>query len=383
MRTPGFTTKMSNRHFRPHCEQLEFRLLLSVDLLDPLTVPKYASPLPAPAVIDATKGGRLNIAMQQTEQWLGLVDEENDPLMTTVWAYKWRGVVTYPGPTIEARSDVPVNVLWRNQLPDTHLLPLDTSLHWANPAGEGIPTVTHLHGGHTESASDGLPDAWFTRNFKERGSGFVKRVYTYDNDQEAATLWYHDHALGITRLNVYAGLAGFYLLRDNNELSLINNGILPTGIQERAIVIQDRLFTEDGQLTLPTEPELECPLPNGEPCDPTPDPSAVAEFFGDVILVNGVAWPELDVTPQQYRLRLLNGSDSRFYVLEFRDSQYGGTAGTPFLQIGTDNGFLDNPVMLNRLLLAPGERADVVVDFGPFAAGTENLSAQLRPGRSL
>lgn len=351
--------------------------MLSVDLLDPLSVPKYVNSLPDPTVIDATDGGRLNLAMRQTEQWLGLVDADNDPLMTKVWGYQWQGSVTYPGPTIEARSGVPVDVQWRNQLPNTHLLPVDTSLHMANPAKQGIATVTHLHGGHTESASDGLPDAWFTQGWRERGSEFVKRVYTYDNDQEAATLWYHDHALGITRLNVYAGLAGFYLLRDDNELNLINHGVLPSGSYEREIVIQDRLFTDEGQLTLPTEPELECPLPNGQPCDPTPNPSAVAEFFGDVIVVNGMAWPELDVARQQYRLRLLNGSDSRFYLLEFRDNY--GMSGAPFLQIGTDDGLLENPVALNRLLLAPGERADVVVDFGQFAAGTEVLLRNFGP----
>jgi spore coat protein A, manganese oxidase len=216
----------------------------------------------------------------------------------------------------------------------------------------GWPAVTHLHGGHSEFASDGLPEAWFTQDFKETGAHYVKKNYRYDNTQEAATLWYHDHALGITRLNVYAGLAGFYLLRDDNEDLLIENGVIPSGEQEIEIVIQDRMFTSDYQLFMPSlnEPE-ECPLPEplSEECDPLPNPSAVAEFFGDVILVNGKAWPKLDVGPGKYRFRLLNGSDSRFYVLQFRNTATGGdiTDGGdyPFYVIGTEDGFLNYPAV--------------------------------------
>jgi spore coat protein A len=228
----------------------------------------------------------------------------------------------------------------------------------AHPVKGGIPVVTHLHGGHTESASDGLPEAWFTQGFKESGPFFVKKEYYYDNDQEAATLWYHDHALGITRLNVYAGLAGFYLLRDDNETNLANTGVLPGGPYEIEIVIQDRMFTDDGALFFPsTDPEIEPGFPSLPP-----GPSAIAEFFGDFILVNGAPWPKLEVEPRKYRLRFLNGSDSRFYVFELHDAEMGGTA-QQFYQIGTDNGLLVTPVPLTKLLLAPGERADLVVDF--------------------
>jgi spore coat protein A len=180
----------------------------------------------------------------------------------------------------------------------------------------------------------------------------VKKTFRYDNDQEAATLWYHDHALGITRLNVYAGLAGFYLLRDNNENQHIANGVLPGGDYEIEIVIQDRMFTSDGNLYFPSEdPEIEPGF------DPLPDvPSIIAEFFGDFILVNSIAWPVLDVEPRKYRFRLLNGSDSRFYILRFDNEMQ-------FYQIGTDVGLLPDPVPLTELLIAPGERADLVVDF--------------------
>jgi spore coat protein A len=312
--------------------------------------------------------------MRETVQWLGLVDTNGGPLTTTVWGYGLTGgAVTYPGPTFMTKRDVMIQVLWQNKLPRQHLLPVDTSLHWANPADRGIAAVTHLHGGHTESASDGLPEAWFTQGWNEVGEHFVKRNYRYDNDQEGATLWYHDHALGITRLNVYAGLAGFYLLRDDNERGFIADGVLPSGSYEREIVIQDRQFDRRGRLALPTgvpDVEVECPLPDGSECDPLPNPSAVAEFFGDYVLVNGVTWPNLDVERRKYRLRMLNGSDSRFYVLELRDDRMGGEA-QEFLQIGTDNGFLERPVVLTQLLLAPGERADLVVDFSQFDAGTK------------
>jgi spore coat protein A len=220
---------------------------------------------------------------------------------------------TYPGRTIETTVNTPITVRWTNNLLDDfgqplpHLLPVDTSLHWAQPNNypySGVPVVTHLHGGHSESASDGLPEFWFTPGFAETGPQWVKETYSYENDQRAATLWYHDHALGITRLNVYAGMAGFYLLRDGQDTGLPDNSLgLPAGKYEVPVVIQDRMFTEDGQLYYPSEPEVEG----------APAPSVLPEFFGDHILVNGQAWPVLDVEPTVYRFRLLNGSDSRFY----------------------------------------------------------------------
>ncbi len=359
-------------------------------LLDPVSHPKFVTPLPIPARIDATNGGNFEMSMEQTVQNLGLFDPVTlAPLSTTVWGYGLLGQpVTYPGPTIEAKKNVPVNVTWHNNLPTTgHILPTDISLHMAHPHdpsdpsnpltnistadfyGMGyIPTVAHLHGGHTESGSDGLPEAWYT----QEGMGMVYEgafnvngnAYHYDNDQEAATLWYHDHALGITRLNVYAGLAGYYLLTDDTEKQLWKNNVIPKNSQNIEIVIQDRMFYSTGELFLPaftddpwfgdafgtgTSPEAEpLSLPFG--------PSVVAEFFGNFILVNGVAWPDFKVEPRKYRLRLLNGSDSRFYVLKFED-------GTKFIQIGTDDGFLSTAVELDQLVIAPGERMDVVVDF--------------------
>lgn len=345
-------------------------------ILDPVPHPKFVNSLPIPARIDARAGGDFEMEMKETTQWLGLYGPGNRQLMTTVWGYGMAGhpPVTYPGPTFVTREGVPITVTWENNLPPynfpngpgAHLLPVDPNIHLARPVHEGIPTVTHLHGGHTESASDGLPEAWFTQGFAETGPHFVKPKYRYDNDQEAGTLWYHDHALGITRLNVYAGLAGFYLLRDKNEERLVERDVLPGGPYEIEVVVQDRMFTKKGALYYPADnPEVEpgfSRLPRG--------PSVIAEFFGDFILVNGRAWPYQNVEGRKYRFRLLNGSDSRFYVFELRDDRYGGSA-QQFLQIGTDDALLHKAVSLSRLVLAPGERADLVVDFSTYTKGAE------------
>ena len=353
-------------------------------VLDPVNHPKFVNPLPIPGQIDATNGGTFDVEMNQTTQWLGLVDGLGNQFLTTVWGYGLLGQgVTYPGPTFIAKKNVPVNVNWYNNLPATgHLLPVDASLHLAHPDGimgkeaienwyatGNIPTVAHLHGGHTESASDGLPEAWFTQGEAVTGNYFVKTNYVYDNSQEAATLWYHDHALGITRLNVYAGLAGFYELEDNTERKLTVDGVLPKRKHDVEIVIQDRSFDANGQLTLPYLPSEVGPMFEFEPEDwgTWPSPTVAAEFFGDYILVNGVTWPALAVEPRPYRFRFLNGSDSRFYVLEF------GNPGMDFLQVGTDDGLLPQAVSLNRLVIAPGERAELVVDF----TGLENQSITL------
>ncbi|GLY28810.1 multicopper oxidase domain-containing protein [Kineosporia sp. NBRC 101731] len=202
---------------------------------------------------------------------------------------------------------------WRNKLPTGtrkigqsggHLLPVDASLLDATtldlPAGQK-PTVTHLHGGHTEWQSDGRPEAWTTQSGR-RGKTWKKSVYTYDNSGRAGgTLWYHDHMHGMTRLNVYAGMAGIYLLRDTTENSLITRHVLPAAAYEREIVIQDRGFTDDGQLFMETDP----PSSGG----------IKASVFFDFITVNGVPWPVLDVQQRKYRFRFVNGSDSRMYVL--------------------------------------------------------------------
>jgi len=349
------------------------------ELLDPATQERFVNDLPVPGVIDATRPGLYRLEMRETEQWLGLTDKHGKPLETTVWGFaEPGGEASYPGPTILAQRDVPISVDWDNRLPaDGHLLPLDRSLLTEGalaglPPGQ-VPVAIHLHGGHTEPGSDGLPEAWFTQNAASTGPDFRSTVADYANDQPGATLWYHDHVLGMTRLNVYTGLAGFYRLRDANEAALVADGVLPGGGRDLSVAIQDRAFTADGQLFYPAY--ADDPVPGTDQTvaeELGPDfegefPTARPEFFGDFILANGMAWPKHDVDPGQHRVQLLNGSDSRFYVLQFSDPNVKATL------VGTDGGLLPRAVTVmdgdgvqevgERITLAPGDRVDLVLDF--------------------
>jgi len=270
---------------------------------------------------------------------------------TLLWGYNG----AYPGPTFEAHRGEPIRVLWRNALPSTHPLPIDTTIHGAEPDKPAVRTVVHLHGQKVLPDSDGYPEAWFTRDFDKTGPYFKNSYYDYPNDQRAATLWYHDHTLGITRLNVYMGLSGLYFLRDEIEASLN----LPSGAFEIPLVIQDRSLSPDGSLIYPIQM-------TDDP-DPRVPPVWIPEFFGDLVLVNGKIWPFLDVEPRKYRFRILNGSNSRFYRLALAESNDAGmltgNRGPDFVQIGGDGGLLSQPVLRTTILAAPAERFDVVVDF--------------------
>ncbi|KPB05430.1 multicopper oxidase family protein [Bacillus sp. CHD6a] len=258
---------------------------------------------------------------------------------TKIWGYNGE----FPGPTFRVWKNRPIHVLWKNELPLKHFLPIDTTIHGAEKNKPEVRTVVHLHGGVTPDTSDGYPEAWFTRGFKQVGSYFTNQLYTYPNIQDATALWYHDHAMGITRLNIYAGLVGFYLIYDEEEQRLN----LPKQPYEIPLLILDRSFQADGALYYPAQPD---------PPNPEMNPSVLPDFFGDTILVNGKIWPYLDVEPRLYRFRILNGSNSRFYRLSFSN-------GMPFIQIGSDQGLLAHPVEVPSLLLAPAERGDVLVDF--------------------
>jgi FtsP/CotA-like multicopper oxidase with cupredoxin domain len=391
--------------------------------LDPLTIPKYVDPLVIPPVlapVSETDGvPRYEIAVRQFQQQI--LPAGFPP--TTVFGYGSLGdTSTFNSPafTIETRTDHPLEVLWVNQLvddPDSenpqylpHILPIDQTLHWANPPGPSdmrgdpanhefytgpIPIVTHVHGAHVIHTSDGYPEAWYLPAASNIPEGYTTRgalyasaedvgegaaLFTYQNDQRAATLWYHDHALGMTRNNVYAGMAGFYIIRDDVEDSLNLPGPGPqlgdapdTRYYEIPIVVQDRIFNDDGSLFYPDSraffDEYEGPFMPEAPVSPIWNP----EFFGDTMMVNGKTWPYLEVEPRLYRFRLLNGTNSRFLVLKF-DKEL------PFTQIGTEGGLLPGaPIVLEQLLIAPAERADVIVDFSGFAPGDEILMLNLGP----
>jgi spore coat protein A len=258
-------------------------------------------------------------------------------------ARQWGFDGVVPGPTFMTKSGEPYLVEWANALPDKHFLPLDHNLHGAE---KGLPesrTVVHLHGAKVPPESDGYPENWYPPG--RSATAF------YPNAQDAAMLWYHDHAMGINRLNIFAGLAGAAIIHDEVEAALN----LPSGKYEIPLVIWDRMFDPNGQLYYPVSANADAPW--------------IPEFFGDVMMVNGKAWPYLEVEPRKYRFRVLNAANGRFFRFSFSD-------GRPFHQIGTDAGLLPAPVELKSVFMAPAERADLIVDFSTRAGKTVNLMSE-------
>jgi spore coat protein A len=249
---------------------------------------------------------------------------------TSVWSYGH----TVPGPTIEARKGQPILIEWVNELPKEHFLPIDHTLCGAGTDVPDVRTAVHVHGAVVPPESDGYPENWYTPG--QSYSAF------YPMEQDAATLWYHDHAMGIERLNQYAGLFGFFLIRDHEEDALH----LPSGKYEIPLVICDRFFYADGGLHYPDSG--------------FPDAPWVSEVYGDVILVNGTIFPYLEVEPRSYRFRVLNAANSRHFHLSLSN-------GHTVDQIGTDQGLLPAGVELTSLAIAPAERADLVIDFSSLA----------------
>ncbi len=305
----------------------KFRTQLNASSLTPfvdaLPIPAIAQPSgyrPSPSE-PAVELPYYRIAMRQFESKM-----HRDLKPTRLWGYAGCS----PGPTFEARSGQGLLVEWANELPQSHFLPIDHSIHGAEAEKPEVRTVVHLHGSKAPPESDGYPESWFAPG--------KSAVCHYPNRQEAAMLWYHDHALGINRLNVFAGLLGVFLMRDELEDSLE----LPRGKYEIPLVVYDRVFDLEGQLNYPV---------SGDPKKPW-----VPEVFGDAILVNGKLFPYLEVEPRKYRFRVLNGANGRFYHLSL-------STGQVFHQIGTDQGLLPAPVQLSLVSLAPGERADLIVDF--------------------
>jgi spore coat protein A len=295
--------------------------------VDPLPIPEVAMPAglrPAPGDHTA-KVPYFRVPMRQVE-----VKLHRDLPATRLWCYG----SSSPGPTFETRRGQPVLIEWPNQLPAKHFLPIDHSLHGAEADKPEVRGVVHVHGAKAPPESDGYPEDWYVPG--------KSLTYFYPNAQEAAGLWYHDHAMGINRLNIYAGMFGCFLIRDDFEDALN----LPKGPFEIPLVIYDRLLKQDGQLDYPVSGD--------------PDRPWVPEAFGDVMMANGKAFPFLNVEPRKYRFRVLNASNGRFLHLSLSNGQ-------SFHQIGTDQGLLPAPVPLERSLLAPGERADLVIDFAAAA----------------
>ena len=267
---------------------------------------------------------------------------------------------------------------WVNEISSPSLFAVDPTIHWANPkniptpsppypsfppgcvtAQSPVPLVTHVHGLEVQSTSDGGPNAWFTADGR-RGPGYSSlwptdknaAIYRYPKLSQTAptTLFYHDHALGMTRTNLASGLAGFYLERSLTDKIA---PLLPSGKYEMPLAIQDRSFNTDGSFAFPNVG-----------VNPQDHPYWFPEFFGNTVMVNGKVWPDMNVDQGMYRFRIVDGSNARFYTLSFDN-------GMSFTQIGVDGGYLRAPAPLTSLTIAPGERADILVDFSKLAPGTK------------
>jgi spore coat protein A len=261
----------------------------------------------------------------------------------------------FPGAALETRCGTGMIVEWSNQLPPQHFLPIDNTLHGAGKNVPEVRSVIHLHGGRTPADSDGYPEEWITPG--------KSQTCFYPSAQDAALLFYHDHTMGINRLNIYAGMQGLVVIRDAVEDGLN----LPKGKYEIPLMICDRLLRTDGQLDYPVSPDPASPW--------------VPEVFGNAILTNGKLQPYLDVEPRKYRFRVMNGSNGRFFRFSLENK-------APFHQIGSDQGLLASPVEIKRTTLAPGERVDWIIDFSQMKGEKVELRSdsfsvmQFRVGRA-
>jgi spore coat protein A len=304
--------------------------------LNPASVEKFVDPLPIPPIAKAVTIRQLNGSVRRSAPLYRLTMREmavkvhRDLPATRMWGYNSAS----PGPVIETRSGEGLFVEWVNNLPRKHFLPIDHNLHGAEKDKPEVRSVVHVHGAKTPPESDGYPEDWYIPG--------KSATYYYPNEQEAATLWYHDHAMGINRLNIYAGLFGMFLIRDSFEDSLN----LPKGKHEIPLIVYDRSLGRDGSLYYPDSGN--------------PDMPWVPEAFGESMMVNGKLFPYLEVEPRKYRFRLLNAANGRFFHFSLSD-------GLKFTQIGTDQGLMAAPVTLESFVAAPGERFDLVIDFSQHA----------------
>jgi FtsP/CotA-like multicopper oxidase with cupredoxin domain len=393
-------------------------------LLPGASIPKFVDPLPvgsAPdgtgiTVVDATQGGAAYTPAMDNPFNITAYEFQAQILPTGmpaswVWGYLTDADIaslvatpiraSYLGPVVVAQKGVPFYPRYVNALPVGGLnvqqnLPIDMTLDWADPTPGGIvcdnnplpppgdpfwdnlqcgtippymgpvPVATHLHGGEVLAAYDGGPDAWFTPGYLATGDGWPGEVYEYPNEQQESTIWFHDHALGITRLNVYAGLAGAYPIVDPGGPTA-PLPTMPAGAYDIPLVIQDRSFDTNGQIfyNLASNPQ-----PN-----PEVHPFWIPEFIGDTIVVNGKTWPYLNVEPRQYRFRFINGSNARFYELTFNMTKVKNlkvkakNPTLPMVVIATDDGYLFKAVGTDMLVIGPGERYEVIVNFSALQAG--------------
>jgi len=410
--------------------------------LDSHTIPQFAQQLPvldaaggSIQTVDGTKSS--DVRMCESSARLlppGTFKKGSKDVATTVWNYVAGDSCptsvrdTYTGPVVLAKRGTPTKLTFINALGDASSSKLlayknsvDRTLFWADPEnGEmnqcdnkkipkpgspcaknytgSIPATVHLHGGEVPPEDDGGPDTWYTSDGKHAGPDYYSQsgkgpsntqALTYPNTQEAAPIWFHDHTMGATRLNVFAGLAGAYLIADDN-LKLAN-GLAAYGLTNHKtfeptipLVVQDRMFDTNGELYFPAGTY------GGTVNSPNPEhPYWVPEFMGDTILVNGKVWPYLNVEPKRYRFLLLDGSNARPYAMSLVDP-VSGNPGPSIWVIATDGGYLDraakidkNALVPNKLLMLPGERYEVVVDFNGFGPGVSGPNGKSYSGTWL
>jgi spore coat protein A, manganese oxidase len=305
--------------------------------VDPLSIPETVRPVghrPSPD----DPAVQLPYYIVAMREFRAQVHRDLKP--TRLWGYG----SSSPGPVFETRRGQGLRVEWVNELPATHFLPIDHRIHGAGADKPEVRAVVHLHGGKAPPESDGYPESWYV--------GGKSAICHYPNRQDATMLWYHDHALGINRLNIFAGLFGAFFVRDEFEDALN----LPRGKYEIPLIICDRIFDLEGQLNYPVSSDPNLPW--------------VPEVLGDAILINGKLFPYLEVEPRRYRFRVLNASNGRSIHLTFLSSQVSWFL--KFHQIGSDQGLLPVPAQVMRVRLAPGERADLIFDFSGNA-GTNVL----------
>ena len=313
------------------------------------------------------------------------------------------------GGIIVAEKGRPVQITFRNKLPNAHILPVDTTIMGAEPDQAQNRTSVHLHGGEVPWISDGNPFSWWDPQGGQ-GVNFIgnqvlrpgqvvpgnEAEYYYPNNQSARMAWYHDHALGITRLNAHAGIASAYIIRDNFERSLVSLGLpnfIELGGRELPIVIQDKTFLQAEDPNYPGSaksagslfyPYSYDPADQGPHTKDLPEISCVPETFGDTMLVNGTVWPVASIAPRRHRLRILNACQAMFLNLQLYEADASGNPvltrpGPDALVIGTEGGFLALPTVVrlgkafdpltrrSSLMTAPGERWDVLIDFNGLA----------------
>jgi spore coat protein A len=316
-----------------------------VPLVNPTSLARFVDPLPIPPVAKpsgtrahpAYPGKTLPYYRMEMRAFSARLHRDLPP--TPLWGYDGQS----PGPTFETRRDEPLLVEWVNALPTRHFLPIDHNIHGAEASKPAVRAVTHVHGARATADSDGWPEDWYVPG--------RSLLYHYPNGQDATTLWYHDHAMGITRLNMYAGLFGAFNIRDTEEQALG----LPGGEYDLPLILCDRLIGQDGQLYYPVSDDPEAPW--------------VSECYGNAMLCNGKLFPYLEVEPRRYRFRLINVANTRFFDLAL-------SHGLAFHQIGSDQGLLAAPLERARITLYPAERAEVVVDFSSLAGQSVQLHQQ-------